>query len=52
MHRDDRLPRLAETHVVGEDRATATQQERDAFELVWEETVGEAFRACGCCFGW
>ena len=39
--RHDRLPRLAEAHVVGEDGAAAAEQERDAFNLVREEPVGE-----------
>jgi hypothetical protein len=30
VQRDDRLARLAETHVVGEDRAPAPQQEGDS----------------------
>ena len=43
--RDDRLARLAEAHVVGEDRAPPAEQERDAFDLVREEPVGERDRA-------
>ena len=43
--RDDRLPRLAEAHVVGEDGAPPAEQERDAFDLVREEPVGERDRA-------
>ena len=38
---DDRLPRLAEAHVVGEDGAAAAEQERDAFDLMREEPVAE-----------
>ena len=43
--RDDRLARLAEAHVVGEDRAPPAEQERDAFDLMREEPVGERDRA-------
>jgi hypothetical protein len=43
--RDDRLARLAEAHVVGEDRAPPPEQECDAFDLVWEQPVGERDRA-------
>ena len=43
--RDDRLSRLAEAHVVGEDGAPPAEQERDAFDLVREEPVGERDRA-------
>ena len=43
--RDDRLARLAEAHVVGEDRAPPPEQERDAVDLVREEPVGERDRA-------
>ena len=43
--RDDRLARLAQAHVVGEDRAPPAEQERDAFDLVREEPVGERDRA-------
>ncbi len=37
--RDDRLPRFAEAHVVGQDRASAAEQERDAFDLMREQPV-------------
>jgi hypothetical protein len=40
----DGLPRLAETHVIGEDRAPASEQERDAFDLMWEKSVAERNR--------
>jgi hypothetical protein len=43
--RDDRLSRLAQAHVVGEDCAPPAEQERDAFDLVGEESVGERDRA-------
>ena len=43
--RDDRLARLAEAHVVGEDGAAPAQQERDAFDLVRKEPIGERDRA-------
>ena len=43
--RDDRLARLAEAHVVGEDGAPPAEQERDAVDLVGEEPVGERDRA-------
>ena len=39
--RDDRLARLAEAHVVGEDRAPPAEQERDAFDLVREQAFGQ-----------
>ena len=39
--RDDRLPRLAEAHVVGEDRAAAAEQEGDAFNLMRKEAIAE-----------
>ena len=39
--RDDRLARLAEAHVVGEDRALAAEQEGDAFDLVREQPLGQ-----------
>ena len=37
----DRLPRLAEPHVVGEDGAAAAEQERDAFNLMRKEPLAE-----------
>ena len=37
--RDDRLARLAEAHVVGEDGALPAEQERDAFDLVRKEPL-------------
>ena len=43
--RDNRLSRLAQAHVVGEDRPPPAEQERDAFDLVREESVGERDRA-------
>ena len=42
--RDDRLSRLAQAHVVGQDRAPAAEQERDAFDLVRKEA---ARQLCG-----
>ena len=42
--RDDRLAGLAEAHVVGEDRAPASEQERDAFDLVREESLRQRGR--------
>ena len=42
--RHDRLPRLAEAHVVGEDGAAASQEKRNAFHLVREESIGERRR--------
>jgi hypothetical protein len=39
--RDDRLARLAEPHVVGQDRAAAAQEEGDALHLVGEEALRE-----------
>ena len=44
---DDRLPRLAEPHVVGQDGAAAAEQESDAFDLMREEPVRRARRPCG-----
>ena len=35
---DDRLARLAEAHVVGKNGALAPEQERDAFDLMREES--------------
>jgi hypothetical protein len=34
------LSRLAEAHVVGEDGAPPAEQERDAFDLMREESLG------------
>ena len=42
--RDDRLAGLAEAHVVGEDGAPPAEQERDAFDLVGEEPIGQRDR--------
>ena len=42
---DDRLSRLSETHVVGEDGASSPEQESDALDLVREEA---ARQFCGC----
>ena len=39
--RHDRLPRLAEPHVIRQDGAAAAEQEGDAFDLVREEPVTE-----------
>ena len=43
--RHDRLARLAEAHVVGENRAPPAEQKRDAVDLVREEPFGERHRA-------
>jgi hypothetical protein len=37
----DRLPRLAEPHVVSEDGAAAAEQERDALNLMRKEPLAE-----------
>ena len=39
--RDDRLTRLAEPHVIRQDRAAAAEQEGHAFDLMREEPVAE-----------
>ena len=41
-HRDDGLPRLPESHVVGQDGLAPREQERDAFDLVREQTLRDA----------
>ncbi|HTH03329.1 MAG TPA: hypothetical protein VL882_23805 [Vicinamibacterales bacterium] len=38
--RNDRLSRLAEAHVVGKDGPSPAEQERDAFDLMREESLG------------
>ena len=42
--RHDRLSRLAEAHVVRQDRAAASEQECDAFDLMREQPVGKRAR--------
>jgi hypothetical protein len=39
--RDDRLPGLAQPHVVGQDGAASPKEKCDAFDLVREEHFGE-----------
>ena len=43
--RHDGLACLAKAHVVGEDRAPAAEQERDAFDLVREQALGQPARS-------
>ena len=42
--RHDRLARLAQTHVVGQDGAAAAEEKRDTFHLMREEPFGQRHR--------
>ena len=49
--RHDRLPRLAEAHVVRQDRAAAPEQERDALDLMGKQSIGQRARLPECGVG-